>query len=167
MKIRKKYPFNLGGVPGFVDDFGVVYSADRTVLKYTSYSFCEKYYTVPFGVRKIESGAFDGSGAVRIRIPSSVEEIGYQAFPMTLSIVILPESLKEVSPRVFDFNLSLQKVYVPEMCFERYATMFQNVAHLFVSYNLQTDGKILDNLMRESLLGRIVTMFKRRFELHR
>lgn len=82
----------------------------------TKYLGREKEVTIPEGVTAIGQGAFRIKNVVRVVLPDSVEEIGWDAFSScrVLEEVVFSRNLKRILPNAFNNCSKLKEVVLPE-----------------------------------------------------
>lgn len=82
----------------------------------TKYSGREKEVTIPEGVTAIGTGAFRIKNVVRVIMPDSVEEIGWDAFSncKMLEEVVFSRNLKRILSNAFAGCTKLHRVALPE-----------------------------------------------------
>lgn len=81
----------------------------------TKYLGREKEVTIPEGVTAIGQGAFRRKNVVRVIMPDSVEEIGWDAFSdcKILEEVVFSKNLKRILPNAFNFCINLKEAVLP------------------------------------------------------
>ena len=99
----------------FSDLDGVLFNKEKTALiKFPISKKCNSY-EVPYGVKRIESAAFQNCyNITEIRLPETIEFIGDYSFNscMYLKMVVLPENVITISKGAFDNCFSLKNIIV-------------------------------------------------------
>lgn len=96
------------------DDFGVIYSADRTTLKRAPKDLA--CYSILYGTEKIGDYSFCCChNLTDVKIPSSVKKIGISAFRdcSSLKEIDLPNSVKTIKSSAFSECKAFKKVFLP------------------------------------------------------
>lgn len=99
----------------YIDEYGVEFSQDRTVLERCPLDF-KGAYTIPDSVKEIANGAFSGCiGLTSIKIPSSVSRIGKMAFNEcgSLHSIRIPDSVTVIDDNAFCDCFGLKVVEIP------------------------------------------------------
>jgi hypothetical protein len=118
------YRIDLNGNTHFVIKNNLLLSADGTkVYGYTDENATS--FTLPEGVTKLVDGAFEGSKATQIALPSTLATIGESAFYgcYYLKNLALPNSVTSIGKDCFDrcgltsFSWPSSVAVVPEKCF--------------------------------------------------
>ncbi len=107
----------LGENPSFEVVDGVIFSKDKKTLLFFPTNYQESIYTVPDGVEKIASWAFDGTNMVSTVILSdSVETIGSYAFNCCISLnsIVFGNGIKTIGEGAFLGCNELEPLYIPE-----------------------------------------------------
>ena len=121
-----------------IDEHGVLFDKDKTVLLIYPSGKPDTEYTIPDGVKTVNFGAFHFSQSLKsIKAPDSIETIGSNAFYACTSLenfsiprntvqindyafmgtkitnITLPESLESMGYSVFDSCADVKTVYIP------------------------------------------------------
>ena len=105
--------------PNYKSIDGILFSKDGTKLcKYPQgKGNCTNIYTIPIGVKKIGSSAFEWCTSLKeITIPNSVTEIGDYAFDSckSLTSVNIPEGITRIGNRTFSECRNLPEITIPK-----------------------------------------------------
>lgn len=98
------------------DEYGVLFSKDKTILMKAPCTFDNEFYRVPGIVTSISSYAFNTCLFIReMYIPDSVTTIGEQAFYQMISLehIRLSENLGMLDQNVFALCSSLRELVIP------------------------------------------------------
>lgn len=125
-------------------------SDDESYYIVKKYIMCEtKEINIPkiykgLPVKKIASGAFEGTDIVSVSIPNSVDEIESGAFNMCvfLTDVKLPNKLSKINRYVFSNCYSLNKISLPATIeqIEDYAFQYSGLIEISLPWGLLTIG---------------------------
>ncbi len=99
-----------------VDEFGVLFNKDKTILIQYPAGLSKTNYKIPYGVVKIDNSAFHSNTfIVNIEIPTSVKEIGFAAFMYcrNLSHVVIPNKVTSIESYTFYGCNNLKSIYIP------------------------------------------------------
>lgn len=74
------------------------------------------HITLPESVTEVGSGVFRASGIVNFNFPKKLQYISYDMFRSCTSLleIIIPETVKEIRNRAFEYCLHLRKAVLPE-----------------------------------------------------
>jgi len=106
-----------GNTSFYVDEFGVLYNAEKTVLIEYPVASPLTSYTVLDGVTTIPDSAFDTAEMLEhVTLPEGLTSIGQYAFCQcyTLKSISLPSTLKRIGGDAFTSCSSLQEITLPE-----------------------------------------------------
>ena len=101
--------------PYFLSENGVLYTKDKTELIRYPARKKENSYSIPTGVTKISSGAFEAvlEGVYEIDIPETVQIIGDGAFYDTaIGDIAIPHGVTAIEEATF-MNSAIQNIYLP------------------------------------------------------
>ena len=90
----------------YIDDYGVIYSEDKRILKRYNYNIDAEVYEVDLECTEIEEYAFVGD-------IDYDPEFGAEYYGNTLKKVILPPHLKKIGAHAFEGCRVLEKIHIP------------------------------------------------------
>ena len=140
----------------YIDEFGVIYSEDRSRLLNAQECNC-KNYTIKEGTKVICDEAFMGTLIMNVQIPNTITHIGNFAFSKCIQLqqIIIPESvvyiginpfLESCSERDF-FNISYDKK-VDIQCLSPMYEIYENALY-------SINDKVLISHLGENIYARI------------
>ena len=99
----------------YSDIDGVLYSKDLTILYRVPYLYNNPIFTVPDGVKQIESGAFSGNSTIsEIKLPATVNSIGSAAFSDCSELAkISLSNISTICDSTFSGCSKLKKIKLP------------------------------------------------------
>ena len=118
-----KYCYNLEAInvsennSEYKDNNGILFSKDETILIKYPPGRDHTNYTVPEGITKIASGAFEKCvNLTTIEIPNSVTTIGGSVFENCTSLteINIPNSVKDIESRTFYKCKNLSQIQLPD-----------------------------------------------------
>lgn len=101
----------------YVDLDGILFTSDMTCLVYYPIGRTDTSYTVPDGVKRIESYAFRQARSLEeIILPDTLESVGEEAFDACIALkkVVLPDGVSSLERWAYANCFALQYVYLPK-----------------------------------------------------
>ena len=145
----------------YIDEFGVIYSEDRSRLLNAQECNC-KDYTIKEGTKVICDEAFMGTLIMNIQIPNTITHIGNFAFAKCIKLqqIIIPESVICIGVNPFlgsysewDFNNSYAKK-VDIQCLSPMYEIYENALY-------SINDKVLISHLGENIYARIFNPYDR------
>jgi len=96
--------------PAYTSEGGVLFNKDKTVLIQYPSGNQDSTYSIPAGVTRIETNAFDNKNLFNITIPPGVTRIGNYAFSdcIRLSSITFPSSVNYIDQYAINFSYGTQ-----------------------------------------------------------
>ncbi len=101
---------------GFLSDGGVLFSRDLKTLVQYPVGRADASYTVPDGVKELQSGCFYGARKLEnVTLPDSLKTMGYSVFDScgSLKSITIPDGVKKIAEYAFEYDLALESITLP------------------------------------------------------